>query len=86
MKAIIIITFFAAILITSSCDVSIQKRADIMDGKQEEKSRVSEEPLGNGVTILTVDSHEYIHYRDDYNAASTGGLVHKVDCKHCTLN
>ena len=50
-------------------------------GKQEQ--RVCIDYLGNGVSILTVDSHEYVHYRDDVNAASTGGIVHKVDCKKC---
>lgn len=52
--------------------------------EEQQESRVKEEQLGySGVTILTVDGHEYIHYRDGDNAASVGGICHKVDCSFC---
>ena len=52
--------------------------------EEQQESRVKEECLGySGVTILTVDGHEYIHYRDGDNAASVGGICHKTDCSFC---
>jgi len=54
------------------------------DFEETQESRVKEERLGySGVTILTVDAHEYIHYRDGNNAAAVGGIIHKFDCKFC---
>ena len=52
--------------------------------EEQQESRVKEEKLPyTGITILTVDSHEYIHYRDGDNAASVGGICHKIDCSFC---
>ena len=54
--------------------------------EEQQESRVKEERLGySGVTILTVDGHEYIYYRDGNNAASVGGICHKVDCSFCLV-
>lgn len=54
--------------------------------EEQQESRVKEERLGySGVTILTIDGHEYIHYRDGDNAASVGGICHKVDCSFCLV-
>ena len=52
--------------------------------EEQQESRVKEERLHyTGITILTVDGHEYIHYRDGDNAASVGGICHKIDCSFC---
>lgn len=50
---------------------------------ESQESRVKKENLDySGVTILTIDSHEYIHYRDGNNN-SVGGICHKIDCSFC---
>jgi hypothetical protein len=64
---------------------NIQQASIINIDNEESESRVKEERLGySGVTILTIDNHEYIHYRDGDNAASVGGICHKIDCKFCS--
>ena len=50
----------------------------------EEPKRYSEEYIGGGISILTIDNHEYIFFRDGNNAASNGGIVHKQDCRYCS--
>lgn len=62
------------------CDSTVPE----IDFKKQQGERVKEEKIGySGVTILTIDNHEYIHYRDGNNAASVGGICHKEDCSFC---
>ena len=77
-------------MLVSICFISSCEKIDSKSNNsekeiiKEEPERYSEEYLGNGITIITVDNHEYLFYRDGNNAASNGGLVHKADCKYCS--
>lgn len=67
---------------------NMQTASIVLESNFEERqeSRVKEEKLDySGVTILTIDGHEYIHYRDGNNAASVGGICHKEDCSFCLV-
>lgn len=82
------ILYAVLISISASCNKehNIQTASFISNSnfEREQEGRVKEEHLGySGVTVLTVDGHEYIHYRDGNNAASVGGICHKVDCSYC---
>ncbi len=71
-------------LLKNERDVSTEYMKDTTSIMMPNKKgpRVKEEYLNRGVSILTIDGHEYIHYRDGRNAASTGGICHKIDCSH----
>ena len=77
-------TYLLLPLLLFSCGNTTQETRETEDTTVWVKNtnRVKEEIIEyTGVTILTVDNHEYISYRDGSNAASVGGLVHKEDCK-----
>ena len=77
------------ILLVSICFISSCQNLDTSSDNstnkivKKEPKRYSKEYLGGGISILTIDNHEYIFYRDGNNAASNGGTVHKADCKYC---
>lgn len=79
-----IIITLVCLCFTSSCDVYTEApKFKSQKSIWKEKNRVSVEYIGEGVKIITIDKHEYIMYRDDNNAASVGGIIHKIDCKRC---
>ena len=75
---------FLGVCIILSCDINTKyPKYKSQETIWKEKNRVSVEYIGEGVKIITIDKHEYIMYRDDNNAASVGGIIHKIDCKRC---
>ena len=81
-----VILLVVVISITMYESYSREQSIEKIEQNYHEKERVIVKYIGNGVSIITIDNHEYIHYRDGMNAASVGGFIHKQDCKFCIAN
>lgn len=82
-NVILMIIIFTMFFFLITWDVSPSNEQPYNPKLKLDNSRHDITIIGDGIIIIRVDSHEYIHYRDGNNAASVGGIVHKEDCKFC---